>query len=131
MILMSTYLLGEIPFKTVYLHGLVRDGQGRKMSKSLGNIIDPVDMVDKYGADAVRLALIIGTAPGNDSKLSENKIRVIRCILLVRRERRAAGNIDVAADSTAFLRVYISIRVNTAVIYSHMSVQFKSSGSAL
>ncbi len=75
MILMSTYLTGQIPFKKVYLHGLVRDGKGQKMSKSLGNIIDPVDMVDKYGADAVRLALIIGTAPGNDSKLSENKIR--------------------------------------------------------
>ena len=75
MILMSTYLLGQVPFKKVYLHGLVRDGKGQKMSKSLGNIIDPVDMIDKYGADAVRLSLIIGTAPGNDSKLSEDKIR--------------------------------------------------------
>ena len=75
MILMSTYLTGQIPFKKVYLHGLVRDGQGRKMSKSLGNIIDPVDMSDKFGTDAVRLSLIIGTAPGNDSKLSEDKIR--------------------------------------------------------
>jgi len=75
MILMSTYLLGEVPFKTVYLHGLVRDGQGRKMSKSLGNIIDPVTMSDKYGTDALRLAMIIGTSPGSDSKLSEDKIR--------------------------------------------------------
>lgn len=75
MILMSTYLLGEVPFKTVYLHGLVRDGQGRKMSKSLGNIIDPVTMGDKYGTDALRLAMIIGTGPGSDSKLSEDKIR--------------------------------------------------------
>ncbi len=75
MILMSGYLLNDIPFKTVYLHGLVRDGQGRKMSKSLGNIIDPLDMSKKYGADAVRLSLLIGTGPGNDSKLSEDKIR--------------------------------------------------------
>lgn len=75
MVLMSTYLLGDIPFKTVYLHGLVRDGQGRKMSKSLGNIIDPLDMIEKYGADATRLSLIIGTGPGNDSKMSEDKIR--------------------------------------------------------
>ncbi len=75
MILMSGYLLGDIPFKTVYLHGLVRDGKGRKMSKSLGNIIDPLDMIKKYGADAVRLSLLIGTGPGNDSKLSEDKIR--------------------------------------------------------
>lgn len=75
MILMSTYLLGNIPFRTVYLHGLVRDGQGRKMSKSLGNIIDPLDMIAKYGADATRLSLIIGTGPGNDTKLSEDKVR--------------------------------------------------------
>ncbi|MEI6238015.1 MAG: valine--tRNA ligase [bacterium] len=75
MILMSTYLLGDIPFETVYLHGLVRDGQGRKMSKSLGNIIDPVDLINKYGADAVRLSLIIGTSPGNDLKLSEDKVK--------------------------------------------------------
>lgn len=75
MILMSTFLMGEVPFKNVYLHGLVRDGQGRKMSKSLGNIIDPLDMIEKYGADAVRLSLIMGAAPGNDIKLSEDRIR--------------------------------------------------------
>ncbi len=78
MILMSTYLVGEVPFKTVYLHGLVRDDKGRKMSKSLGNIIDPVDMIAKYGADATRLSLIIGAAPGNDMKISEDKIRGYR-----------------------------------------------------
>jgi valyl-tRNA synthetase len=78
MILMSGYLLGEIPFKTVYLHGLVRDAQGRKMSKSLGNIIDPVEMANKYGADAVRMSLIIGTGPGNDSKMSEDKIKAYK-----------------------------------------------------
>jgi len=75
MILMSTYLTGEIPFKTVYLHGLVRDEKGKKMSKSLGNIIDPLDMITKYGADATRLSLIIGAAPGNDMPLSENRIK--------------------------------------------------------
>lgn len=74
MILMSTYLVGEIPFRTVYLHGLVRDKRGRKMSKSLGNGIDPLEMSEKYGADAVRLALVIGTTPGNDQKLDEQKI---------------------------------------------------------
>jgi valyl-tRNA synthetase len=78
MILMSGYLLGETPFKTIYLHGLVRDAKGQKMSKSLGNIIDPVDMIDKYGADALRMALIIGTGPGSDSKLSEDKIRAYK-----------------------------------------------------
>lgn len=78
MILMSQHLLGTKPFKTVYLHGLVRDGQGRKMSKSLGNIIDPLDMSTKYGTDAVRMSLIVGTGPGNDSKMSEDKIRAYK-----------------------------------------------------
>ena len=75
MILMTTFLRGEVPFKNVYLHGLVRDGQGRKMSKSLGNIIDPLTMVEKYGADAARLSLIIGASMGNDVKLSEDRVR--------------------------------------------------------
>ncbi len=75
MILMTGYLLNSIPFRTVYLHGLVRDDKGRKMSKSLGNIIDPLDMIEKYGADATRLSLIIGAAPGNDLKLSEDRVR--------------------------------------------------------
>ena len=78
MILMSTFLLGEVPFRTVYLHGLVRDAKGRKMSKSLGNGIDPLDMIEKYGADATRLSLVIGTGPGNDTNLSEDKIRAYR-----------------------------------------------------
>lgn len=75
MILMSGFLTGQVPFKQVYLHGLVRDGQGRKMSKSLGNIIDPLVMIEKYGADATRLSLLIGAQPGNDLKLSEDKVR--------------------------------------------------------
>ncbi|OGL99938.1 valine--tRNA ligase [Candidatus Uhrbacteria bacterium RIFOXYC12_FULL_57_11] len=74
MMLMTTYLMDEVPFKTVYLHGLVRDEQGRKMSKSLDNIINPLDMIAKYGADATRLSLVIGSTPGNDTKLSEEKI---------------------------------------------------------
>lgn len=78
MILMSEALLGVAPFKTVYLHGLVRDEQGRKMSKSLDNIIDPLDMIAKYGADATRLSLTIGATPGNDSKLSEEKVAGFR-----------------------------------------------------
>ncbi len=78
MVLMSGFLLGEVPFKNVYLHGLVRDEKGRKMSKSLGNAIDPLELSDKYGADAVRLSLIIGAAPGNDVKLSEDRVRGYR-----------------------------------------------------
>lgn len=78
MILMSCYHLGEIPFHTVYLHGLVRDARGRKMSKSLDNGIDPLEYIKKYGADATRLSLIIGAAPGNDIKLSEERVRGYR-----------------------------------------------------
>jgi len=75
MILMSEYLLeGEVPFKKVYLHGLVRDEKGRKMSKSIGNVIDPLDVSKKYSTDAVRLSLVIGNSPGNDLKLNEEKI---------------------------------------------------------
>lgn len=78
MILMSTYLLGEPPFKTVYLHGLVRDEQGRKMSKSLDNILDPLDVIKEYGTDALRLALMSGTTPGNDLRLGSDKLIAMR-----------------------------------------------------
>ncbi len=65
---------GERPFKTVLFHGLVRDGQGRKMSKSLGNGIDPLDIIDQYGADALRLTLITGNAPGNDMRFYYERV---------------------------------------------------------
>ncbi len=78
MIMMSLFALDEVPFKDVYLHGMVLDQFGKKMSKSKGNGIDPIDMIDKFGTDAVRLALLIGSAPGNDMRLSEEKIASYR-----------------------------------------------------
>ncbi len=75
MILMTTYLLGDIPFKKVYFHGLVRDKHGRKISKSLGNNIDPVDIIEKHGTDALRMSLIVGNGPGNDVNFDEQKVR--------------------------------------------------------
>ncbi|MDO8571196.1 MAG: valine--tRNA ligase [bacterium] len=78
MILMSQYLLNEVPFKTVYFHGLVRDEKGRKISKSLGNNIDPLDIIVKYGADAVRMSLIVGVGPGSDSKIGEDKVKAYK-----------------------------------------------------
>jgi len=75
MILMTEFALNTIPFKTVYLHGLVRDAQGRKMSKSLGNNLDPLDIAAKFGADAARMALVVGNTPGTDMRMSEDKIK--------------------------------------------------------
>jgi len=75
MIMMTGYNLGTIPFKNVYFHGTVRDAKGRRMSKSLGNGMDPIEIAQKFGMDAGRIALIMGTAPGTDSKIDENKIR--------------------------------------------------------
>ncbi len=70
--------MGEKPFKTVLFHGLVRDSQGRKMSKSLGNGIDPLEIIDQYGADALRLTLITGNAPGNDMRFYYERVEANR-----------------------------------------------------
>ena len=70
--------MGKEPFSTVFIHGLVRDAQGRKMSKSLGNGIDPLEIIDKYGADALRYALATGNSPGNDMRFSDEKIEAAR-----------------------------------------------------
>lgn len=69
---------GKQPFDTVFIHGLIRDAQGRKMSKSLGNGIDPLQIIDKYGADALRFALATGNSPGNDMRFSEDRVEASR-----------------------------------------------------
>lgn len=69
---------GQVPFDTVFIHGLVRDSQGRKMSKSLGNGVDPLEVIEQYGADALRLALVTGNSPGNDMRYSDDKIKASR-----------------------------------------------------
>lgn len=70
--------MGEVPFDTVLIHGLVRDAQGRKMSKSLGNGIDPLEIIDQYGADALRFTLATGNSPGNDMRFSDEKVNASR-----------------------------------------------------
>ncbi|MEK9180760.1 MAG: valine--tRNA ligase [Patescibacteria group bacterium] len=75
MILMSGFLLGDIPFRQVVLHGMVRDKLGRKFSKSLDNGVDPLDMTAKYGTDALRMALIFGSGPGNDVAFDEQRVK--------------------------------------------------------
>ena len=78
MIMFGLYRTGKVPFKTVYLHGLVRDKDRQKMSKSKGNVIDPLGVAEQYGTDAVRMALTVGNLPGNDIIISEEKIRGYR-----------------------------------------------------
>ena len=78
MIMLGIENTGQVPFRTVFLHGMVRDASGAKMSKTRGNIIDPLELLDRYGTDALRFALTTGTAPGNDMRLSEPKLEVAR-----------------------------------------------------
>ena len=78
MIFSACEQMGEVPFDTVFIHGIVRDELGRKMSKSLGNGIDPLLVIDKYGADALRMTLATGNSPGNDMRFSEKKVEASR-----------------------------------------------------
>ncbi len=78
MIVSGLEQMGKKPFSTVFIHGLVRDAQGRKMSKSLGNGIDPLEVIEKYGADALRFALSTGNSPGNDMRFSDEKMEAAR-----------------------------------------------------
>ena len=74
MLMMGIYRTKKVPFKDIYLHGLVRDKKGQKMSKSKGNVIDPTEISEKYGTDALRMSLIVGNTPGTDLNLDENKV---------------------------------------------------------
>ncbi|PIR88575.1 MAG: valine--tRNA ligase [Candidatus Harrisonbacteria bacterium CG10_big_fil_rev_8_21_14_0_10_44_23] len=78
MILMSGFLIGDIPFKNVYFHGLLRDKEGKKMSKSANNGVDPIQVIEQYGADALRMSLIVGNAAGSDLVVSDDKFRAYR-----------------------------------------------------
>jgi len=78
MVFMGIELMGEVPFHTVYLHGIVRDIEGAKMSKTKGNVIDPIEVTDEFGADALRYTLVTQASPGNDSRLSLQKVEAGR-----------------------------------------------------
>jgi valyl-tRNA synthetase len=75
MVIFSLYLKSEVPFKNVYLHGMVNDAKGQKMSKSKGNIVSPIDLIDEFGADALRIGMVVGNTPGSDMALSKDKIK--------------------------------------------------------
>jgi valyl-tRNA synthetase len=109
MIVMGLKFTGQAPFKYVYLHGLVRDEQGRKMSKSLNNALDPLDLIAEYGSDALRFTLLTGSSPGNDMKLSLTRVEsnrnfanklwnAARFVILNLEGHR----LELAADRTAF-----------------------------
>jgi len=78
MIFLTDYVTGQLPFKNVYLHGLVLDPKGAKMSKSKGNVLNPIEMVDKYGADALRISLVVGNVAGSNQPFSEEKVKAYR-----------------------------------------------------
>ena len=78
MMMMGIHFMGEVPFRTVYIHGLVRDERGQKMSKSKGNVIDPLELIDRYGADALRFTICALTGPGRDVKLGAARVESYR-----------------------------------------------------
>ena len=78
MMMMGLHFMGEVPFRTVYIHGLVRDERGQKMSKSKGNVIDPLELIDRYGADALRFTICALTGPGRDVKLGAARVESYR-----------------------------------------------------
>ena len=112
--------MGETPFDTVYIHGLVRDAQGRKMSKSLGNGIDPLEIIDQYGADALRFTLATGNSPGNDMRFSTERVeasrnfcnkiwnasRFIQMNLTIDKEKPAALPADLALEDKWIVSKY-------------------------
>ena len=78
MVMMGLKFRGKVPFRKVFIHGLVRDELGRKMSKSLGNGVDPVEIIEKYGADSLRFMLVTGNTPGNDLRFSDKRVESAR-----------------------------------------------------
>ncbi len=103
--------MGEPPFETVYIHGLVRDAQGRKMSKSLGNGIDPLEIIDQYGADALRFTLATGNSPGNDMRFSDERVQASRnfCNKIWNASRFIQMNLTIGKDKAAELPETLTI----------------------
>jgi len=122
MIMMGLEFTGEVPFQTVYLHGLIRDEHGRKMSKSYGNVIDPLIVMDEMGTDALRFTLLVGSTPGNDMSLSVKKVEsnrnfankvwnAGRYVINAISQAPAQGNIDWSlADSWIWARLQTLVR---------------------
>ena len=126
------------PFKTVFIHGLVRDDKGRKMSKSLGNGIDPLEMAEKYGADALRFNLITGNSPGNDMRFYVEKceamrnfankmcqaIVVIACSLLLGKGADGTGAATSAGvrNTALVAMIFVAISVVVYIFYNDKEI---------
>jgi valyl-tRNA synthetase len=127
MIMMGLENTGEIPFRKIYLHGLIRDEKGDKMSKSRGNVLDPQITMDQYGTDALRFALTAGSAPGNDMRLSRQKLEGSRNFAnkLWNTARFILGNLDIAPSSLSAQRVedrWIRSRLNRLIAEVNQSL---------
>lgn len=112
MVIFGLYLANDVPFRTVYLHGLVNDAKGKKMSKSKGNVVNPLELTEKYGTDALRISLVVGNPAGSEMALSEDKVRgyrnfatkiwnIARFIDMSRREADAATTENDLSDRNA------------------------------
>ena len=106
MVMAGIEFMGEAPFSDVYLHGIVRDGQGRKMSKSLGNSLDPIEIIEKYSADALRFSLIMLTATGQDVYVSDEKFELGKFC----KHPVLKNNAQVVTPTKRFLRFKIDIK---------------------
>jgi valyl-tRNA synthetase len=103
MIMSGLEFTGDVPFRIVYLHGLIRDEHGRKMSKTIGNVIDPLEVIEQYGTDALRFTLLTGSTPGNDMNLSLDRIAANRnfCNKIWNATRFVVSNLGTAFDTGA------------------------------
>lgn len=127
MVMMGLHFVKAIPFREVYIHALIRDAEGKKMSKSKGNVIDPLEIVDKYGTDALRFTLAAMASPGRDIRLSEDRIEgyrnfvnklwnAARFIKMMQPEGIEKNLVDVSAPDTTDARLWITSRLNEAII---------------
>jgi len=135
MVFSGLHLTGRAPFGTVLLHGLVRDPQGRKMSKSLGNGVDPLEVIDRYGADALRLTLLVGVGPGNDTRFQPEKLegsqRFCNKLWNVARFVLGAPGADCPPAAPALPDGWILSRLQTAVREADQALERFEAGLAL
>ncbi|MFH1662634.1 MAG: valine--tRNA ligase [Chloroflexota bacterium] len=124
MIMMGIEDTGNIPFSVVYLHGLIRDERGEKMSKLRGNVLNPIDTLEKYGTDALRFAVSTGTSPGNDTKLSATKLEAGRNFanklwnatrFVIRSKQSYNGDMNIKPDSLLLEDRWIISRLNDTI----------------